>query len=116
MKPLINSELNKKAKLAYSREHEIISDEWPEELIISVVSGQSILYALDKKMTWLSSWKSFYESGGWYPLNGPNNTSHWLDGPQANGLSPWKVRIKISYDSMSPIYDSHGFTAVFYQR
>ncbi|MDF7816494.1 hypothetical protein P1X15_02770 [Runella sp. MFBS21] len=105
----------KNAKINYSREWELISDTWPEELVISVVSGQTISYALDKKMKWYSSWTTFYESGGWYPLQGPATDTHWLDGPEAYGLSPWKVRIKVAYDSMSPMYDSKGFTANFNQ-
>lgn len=98
------------------KQYEVISDPWPEEFIIKVNSGQNVSYALDKKMNWTSSWTSFYQSGGWYPLQGPTTVSHWLDGPQSHGLSPWKARAKVVYYSMSPMQDVRGFDADFFDR
>jgi hypothetical protein len=86
----------KNSRVASTSTNVHVSGVWPEETKISLLSGQnSVEYVIDKKQYWYYSWTLMF---GWFTLSGANaQRSHWLDGNQAYGLSPWKVRVVVAY-------------------
>ncbi|MFN4145191.1 MAG: hypothetical protein ACK4GN_05150 [Runella sp.] len=91
------SELKNGRGLSFNSECVHISDAWPEEFKISLTNGQNeVQYVVDKRMRWYYAWTYWF---GWYSLSAPNaQVSHWLDGPEEHGFSPWKVRVKVAYN------------------